>query len=142
MNRTDAVALLSELFPGCFAVARPLKIGIAKDIIIKVNGTLKPHELANALQTYTGSAAYLKSLRAGASRVDLDGNTAGTVTAAEAHAAHEDLATRLLKAADRKKRAPAKSAPPPPPPSSSRPKWIRLADLKRALREKERAAQS
>jgi sRNA-binding protein len=40
MNRTDAVALLSELFPGCFAVARPLKIGIAKDIIIKVNGTL------------------------------------------------------------------------------------------------------
>jgi ProP effector len=124
-----AFALLGELFPKTFAVheakRRPLKINIHVDIIAKVNGAIEPHELVAALRAYCGNAVYLSRLRPGAVRIDLDGNAAGTVTAAEAARAAEQLATRVLKMAARKKPAPPAQASVP-----TGPKRLTLPDLK------------
>jgi ProP effector len=97
-----AIVLLSELFPRAFFVheakRKPLKLGIRDDIIATVNGAIHPHELVSALRMYCNNMAYLAHQRAGTPRIDLDGNPAGAVTSAEAAAAAEKLAARVLKA--------------------------------------------
>jgi ProP effector len=124
-----AIALLAKLFPKAFAVhearRRPLKVGIAADLVAAVAGAIKPHELALALAHYCNNRVYLVRLRAGAGRIVLDGNPCGVVTIEEQRAAAEKLATRLLKAV-RKKKVP----PPTPEPTPAGPRRITLHDLR------------
>ena len=66
---------------------RPLKVGIAAGVPERCPD-IDRRDLAAALAAYTHLIAYLQAIIAGADRIDLDGVTAGQVTAAEAeHAA-------------------------------------------------------
>jgi ProP effector len=91
MNLTTAYAtieLLASTWPNCFAVKfrdrRPLKIGIADDVAAAVEGAITSEELDAAFAVYTRQTGYLRALRQGAARIDLDGNPAGVVTADQA----------------------------------------------------------
>jgi ProP effector len=90
------VAALAERWPKCFAVKScrrvPLKIGIAADIAAAGFAG----DLALALRWYTGSTEYRQALKAGAARIDLDGNAAGVVSNLEARVAAAVLAKRSL----------------------------------------------
>ena len=115
-----AIALLAERFPHAFIILetrrRPLKVGIFSEVAAAVNGAVKPHELRAAFHAYTDNSGYLRSLRTGAARIDLDGNAAGVVSAAEAARAAERLATKLLRAKANRKAKPATRPTPPPTP--------------------------
>jgi len=93
----EVIAQLADLFPSRFRQPRqPLKIGIHKGIIAR-HPELRPSVLASALATYTRSLSYLETLKAGAARIDLEGNPVGTVTAAE----EEDAKRKIAKAGRR-----------------------------------------
>jgi ProP effector len=85
------IELLASTWPRCFSVKladrRPLKVGIRKDIAASAEGAITPDELGAALRIYTSHKRYLRTLREGAHRIDLDGNPVGVVTANEAAAA-------------------------------------------------------
>jgi sRNA-binding protein len=139
-KRADALAgimLLAELFPQAFVVLgikrKPLKIGIDVDIIGSVNSAIKPHELMLALTSYTHADGYLRSMRPGAARIDLHGNPCGCVAPEAAAKAAEELATRLLKAANRRKQRAADAAAmaaKQPAAAATGPRKLTLADLK------------
>ena len=78
----EVIAFLAERFPQCFSAegeARPLKIGIFQDLVERVEGemNLSKTQLRSALRLYTSSWRYLYGIKAGATRVDLDGNPCG-----------------------------------------------------------------
>ena len=73
----EGIARLAELYPNCFRQpGQPLKIGIHNDVIAR-HPELQPGLIASALRTYTRSVGYLKTLKAGAVRIDLEGNPVG-----------------------------------------------------------------
>ena len=82
------IALLASTWPRCFSAPisgrRPLKVGIGKEIAAATEGAITPEELDAALRLYVTHKGYLRKLREGVQRVDLDGNPAGTVTAEQA----------------------------------------------------------
>jgi len=87
----EVIAFLSERFPQCFSAegeARPLKIGIFQDLVERVEGemSLSKTQLRSALRLYTSSWRYLYGIKAGAIRVDLDGNDCGALD--EQHVEH------------------------------------------------------
>ena len=87
----EVIAFLSERFPHCFSAegeARPLKIGIFQDLVARVEGemNLSKTQLRSALRLYTSSWRYLYGIKAGATRVDLDGNPCGVLD--EQHVKH------------------------------------------------------
>jgi len=93
----EGIPQLAELYPSCFRQPRqPLKIGIHNDIVAR-HPELRPGLIAKALKTYTRSLGYLETLRAGAARIDLEGNPVGTVTAAD----EEDAKRKIAEAAKR-----------------------------------------
>ena len=95
----EAIAQLAALFPSCFRQpCEPLKIGIHNDIIAR-HPELRPSVLANALKAYTRSLGYLETIKAGAARIDLEGNPAGTVTAADEENAKRKIAKAARRAA-------------------------------------------
>jgi ProP effector len=124
------IALLAEQFPKCFAVyaarRKPLKLGIHNDIIAALDGAMTAQEIRQTLRFYTGNVVYLRSLRTGTHRIDLDGVPVGTVTADEAQDAKQKLAKRRK----------------PKPPAQIREEKKRdgLADLKAAARRRREAA--
>jgi hypothetical protein len=81
-----AIALFPERWPACFQVyerrRRPLAIGIHRLILDKFDGALTPEELSSALRRYV--------MVAGAARIDLNGDPAGTVSVEESAAAGPD----------------------------------------------------
>ncbi|GHC18771.1 ProQ/FINO family protein [Aidingimonas halophila] len=80
---------------------RPLKIGIHKDLMAREPW---PEKLVRrALACYVHLPRYLKAVRAGAERVDLDGANAGEVTEGEAKYARRQL--EELRAQDRSQKA-------------------------------------
>ncbi|WFU49162.1 ProQ/FinO family protein [Sinorhizobium terangae] len=89
---------LSEKWPEAFntRAPKPLKIGIREDIRA-LDHELSDHDLKRALRAYTKLERYLKSLRAGAARVDLDGNPTGNVSEADAATAQALLRVRSAK---------------------------------------------
>src|SRR4029077_9408356 len=94
-----ALARLTEAFPRAFVLEkyrphRPLKVGIAVDIPARCPA-LTRRELGAALSAYAQRVMYLQGLVAGAARVDLDGNPAGEVSAADAEHAVARLAEIL-----------------------------------------------
>ena len=87
----EVIAFLAERFPLCFSAegeARPLKIGIFQDLVERVQGelSLSKTQLRSALRLYTSSWRYLYGIKAGAIRVDLDGNACGVLD--EQHVEH------------------------------------------------------
>ncbi len=87
----EVIAFLAGQFPQCFCVegeAKPLKIGIFQDIVERVPGdsNISKTQLRSALRLYTSSWRYLHGIKAGATRVDLDGNACGQLD--EQHVEH------------------------------------------------------
>jgi sRNA-binding protein len=82
----EGIGKLAKLFPHCFALRRPLKIGIREDIFARAPDI--PRDLiVTSLRAYTRCVPYWLLLKAGTPRIDLDGNVAGAVTIEdEAHA--------------------------------------------------------
>ncbi|WP_136069266.1 ProQ/FINO family protein [Modicisalibacter radicis] len=78
---------------------RPLKVGIHEDLV--ANEPWPDKLVRRALACYVNLPRYLKAVRAGAERVDLAGQPAGTVTPGEARHAHKKLET--LQAQQRKR---------------------------------------
>ncbi len=91
---------LATLYPVCFdgENPRPLKLGIHRDLMA---AGFEKAAVKRAL------ARYRKALRAGECRIDLQGQLAGAVTAAEAETARADLAAWTARKAGR----PAPSCP-------------------------------
>lgn len=83
LNRNkEVIAFLAEQFPLCFTTVgkiRPLKIGIFRDLVERVQGenNISKTQLRSALHLYTSSWRYLYSIIFGVQRVDLEGNLCG-----------------------------------------------------------------
>ena len=87
------IAKLIDQFPSAFSMnPQPLKIGIGNDIAKALD--IDPRSVALALGYYCNLSAYLSACRKGATRVDLDGNPAGTVTERDATHAEKLLEER------------------------------------------------
>jgi sRNA-binding protein len=102
----DTIVALAELFPACFAVfqdrRKPLKLGIREDLIAAMTGAITAKEASLALAIYCGNHGYRKACcKAGAPRIDLNGNTVGSVSAEEAANAKQRLAQWRAKQARR-----------------------------------------
>jgi ProP effector len=124
------LARLAEAFPQTFVLEKyrphwPLKVGIAAAIPARCPA-IERHALAAALTVYTRRIMYLRSLVAGAARVDLDGNRCGEVTTRDAEYAAAKLAKILAsreaaavvaKGGERVK--PAAIPPSPAPPAAT-----------------------
>jgi ProP effector len=130
--RIDTLLALRQKFPHAFArlsdrQRRPLKIGVHLDIQAAIPD-LDPVALGSALRLYVGDVRYHRAVIAGAPRIDLDGNVAGAVTAAEAENAKRAIAGIEAKLAQRRKHQTARVNPTPPAP----PKRFSLSDLRAA----------
>lgn len=141
----STISVLADLWPRAFVVyerrRRPLKIGIDHDIAVAAAGAITADELKAVLRYYVGNLGYLLACREGAERVDLDGNAAGTVTAAEAAHATAIVARRRQNKPAAAKPAPAKPAPAPqrtPQPAPAR-NLSSFADLRAAGRARREA---
>lgn len=106
-------AVLTAAFPKAFLpkgyIKKPLKIGIFQDIV-NLGSEISKKRLRNALRDYTSGPLYLKAMRSGEPRIDLDGFTAGFVT--DEHAAHaaKELASINARKARRAYRKPNEKA--------------------------------
>jgi ProP effector len=109
---TAGLVSLTEQFPKAFSVyegrRRPLKVGVHLDIVSRLNGVMTPQEVGITLRLYTSANAYLRACRAGADRIDLDGNPLGTVSESDA----ENAQARLQAKKHRKAKPKAKSGEP------------------------------
>ncbi len=81
---------LAETYPACFdgENPRPLKLGIHRDLMA---AGFEKAAVKRTLARYCNRPRYRKALCAGAIRIDLQGQPAGAVTAAEAETARADL---------------------------------------------------
>jgi ProP effector len=126
MNDDQILDLLCERFPGTFvrnpAERQPLKRGIDRDLVARLDGLSSRTALKRVLGGYTACPEYRAKLIEGAARIDLDGNPAGAVTASEAAYA---LAPK-----------PAKTKLTPSTPPAPKPKRMSLDDLRRAARQR------
>lgn len=99
---------LPEHWPATFDKPQPLKIGIDGDMIRELHHLPYPFSksaIHQALNVYTRTFRYLKSMQAGAGRIDLTGEMVGQVSETEAAAA-----AQLLRQLDKKKRRKTKRA--------------------------------
>ena len=110
------VEALATLWPKAFTTdpreRHPLKVGIFHDIEAACAGTLTKLEISVAMRWYTSGGSYLWRLKTGATRIDLQGQPAGTVTEEEAKHAKARLAARKVR--HRKQKAVSGGAAPPP----------------------------
>jgi ProP effector len=147
-DKQAALVHLVEWFPQTFVLEkylphRPLKIGICPDILARCP-VLTRRELGTVLGVYASRVMYLQSLVAGAIRIDLDGNPAGEVSAADAEHAAATLAgilasreTRRAAAMEAKRAAritrqaaAAAVSPLPAPPAAATPPTAKVLTLK------------
>jgi ProP effector len=118
----EGVDQLATLYPLCFfrehELRRPLKIGIREDIIAQ-HAELQPSVIVSALQNYARCVPYWSKLKAGAARIDLDGNVAGQVTLEDEQAANVKIAKAERRAKAReiedRQKTPAQPFPRQPP---------------------------
>ena len=98
----DLIATLCDRFPAAFSLKRPqpLKVGVGNEIAKMLD--INPRAVGLALGFYCNRSAYLLACKEGATRVDLDGNPAGTVT--ERDAAHAEKLLEERRAIWRAKR--------------------------------------
>lgn len=107
MNETQKQAVaatqewLKETFPACFVKnhAKPLKVGILKDIFEKLpeDQSISRLQVRKAVKFYTMHPLYQKALARGEPRVDLEGNTLEKVTEEHQEVAQKAMALRKLK---------------------------------------------
>lgn len=130
-----AVTLMCETYPKAFdrENVRPLKIGIQEDILAdeKVSKT----KAKRALASYVRSPQYHKSLVAGAARVDLNGEPAGTVTEQEADHAQTMLKQMRERRNERIKQQRAEQKPPGRKAGAKKPADKKRAEHKRTERK-------
>lgn len=98
----EIIAYLNEKFPACFSLegpAKPLKVGIFQDLSEKLTDdeSISKTRLRQALRHYTSSWRYLKAVKVGAFRVDIDGNDVSEIDQAQA-----DHASKTLKESQEK----------------------------------------
>ena len=103
----DILAYLTEKFPACFVQtgsAHPLKIGIFDDLASRLadDPMVSKTRLRSAVRHYTNSWRYLRCIKTGAQRLDLDGQPAGTVEAGHAEHAQQQLAEAKAQVAEKK----------------------------------------
>ncbi len=92
----EIIAYLAEKFPACFSIqgtAKPLKVGIFQDLAEKLaeDDTISKTRLRQALRHYTSSWRYLKAVKLGSQRVDIDGNDVAEIDQAQADYASKTL---------------------------------------------------
>jgi len=92
----DIIAYLAEKFPECFSIkgpVKPLKIGIFQDLAEKLSEdeTVSKTRLRQALRHYTSSWRYLKTIKVGASRIDVDGKDVAKIDEEQANYASKTL---------------------------------------------------
>lgn len=112
----EVIAYLAEQFPGCFTLegdARPLKIGIFDELAKRLadDENVSKTRLRSALRQYTNSWRYLRSVKAGIQRVDLDGADAGAVEAEHEQHAQEQLQASQAKAKEKQAQRAAERKP-------------------------------
>ncbi|MEW6984436.1 RNA chaperone ProQ [Colwelliaceae bacterium 6471] len=95
-NSKEIIAYLAEKFPSCFSIegpAKALKVGIFQDLAEKLSDdeTVSKTRLRQALRHYTSSWRYLKAIKVGCFRVDIDGNNAAEIDQAQADYAAKTL---------------------------------------------------
>jgi ProP effector len=140
------VAMLCQRWPKCFDLnnRRPLKIGIAHDLVRELGDAVSQSELQGALNLYCGHLVYLSTLTAGTSRLDLQGKEVGVVSREdELRAAARLKAVKTAKAKARtpvtEEKATHQTVTPPlsaPPVKSARPARLGFEALRRAARER------
>ena len=98
-NRVKAMQWLLNAFPCLFSsLPKPLKIGIMNDIIdAKMDGMPDGKWVNAAIGYYVRSTVYLRAMRAGVERFDLQGLPSGTVTPEAAALARDTLSLRKKK---------------------------------------------
>jgi ProP effector len=108
-REVEILTLLCDRFPKTFFMyqerRKPLKLGIRYDVEAILGETVERKLLLRAMKIYIVNIGYLKSQRAGAVRIDLDGNPAGVVSEQEAIYAKRAIAG--LKAVKKRKVKPA-----------------------------------
>ena len=114
----------------CFK-RRPLKVGI-RDDILATGVEITPSALSNALRTYTVNRFYQQSLRAGASRIDLNGEPAGSVSVEDAKRAADELRRRRFLKATVGREVSSGPVHSSPAPMSEHPRRLSLSDLRTA----------
>lgn len=107
-NSKEVIAYIAECFPNCFTLegeAKPLKIGIFQDLAERLSDDEKVSktQLRAALRQYTSSWRYLHGVKAGATRVDLDGNACGVLEEEHVEHAKATLAESKAKVQARRK---------------------------------------
>jgi ProP effector len=140
------IELLSDRFPQTFDRNGP-RPGVYADVLAALGDGVQPRDLQSALRAYTSNARYLRALSAGACRVGLDGNPAGTVTPEDEAVAKARLAELAKGTAPGAKVPSAKAGPEAPArttatenPKPPAPKRLSLADLREAGRRRREAA--
>ena len=96
ISTKDIITYLAEKFPECFSVkgpVKPLKVGIFQDLAERLNDdeTVSKTRLRQALRHYTSSWRYLKAIKIGAFRVDIDGKDAAEIDEEQANYASKTL---------------------------------------------------
>lgn len=106
-NNKDIIVYLAEKFPRCFSLegeAKPLKIGLFQDLAEALAGDerVSKTQLRQALRQYTSNWRYLHGCKAGAMRVDLNGEPCGELEQEHAEYAAKQLAEAKAKVAERR----------------------------------------
>lgn len=115
LTDTNAIlAFLYETFPACFIAegdTKPLKIGLFQDLAERLadDSRVSKTQLRVALRRYTSSWRYLKGVKVGVQRVDLDGNECGAL-----EQEHIDHAQATLKESQDKAKAKRQALAPKP----------------------------
>ena len=96
ISTKDIITYLTEKFPACFSVkgqVKPLKVGIFQDLSEKLadDETVSKTRLRQALRHYTSSWRYLKAIKVGTFRVDIDGNDVAEIDEEQANYASKTL---------------------------------------------------
>lgn len=99
--------ILHERFPACFAGKgkdkRPLAIGIHKQVF-EAAPDLSRRSIRLAIRDYVSGYKYLRNVRTGATRINLDGSLAGAVVSEHGDFSHK-IARRMLRTKRAKKQA-------------------------------------
>jgi ProP effector len=96
ISTKDIITYLTEKFPECFSVkgqVKPLKVGIFQDLSEKLaeDETVSKTRLRQALRHYTSSWRYLKAIKVGTFRVDIDGKQVAEIDEEQANYASKTL---------------------------------------------------
>src|SRR5262249_42050174 len=90
--------MLVARFPATFSIfeqrRKPLQIGFHQEILKRLGDAVTAKDLSTALRIYAANRFYLRACQEGASRIDLDRNNAGTVSAEHAIGCQARLAAK------------------------------------------------